>query len=375
MSFSRHPLRHLALIAVLFGAACGEAALPTGQRDGTPDAAPALAQTIATPTNEPAAVPADRAPADEATPSASEEAAASPANGGESADVPAIAPPPSVSPAAALQPVQPPAPLAAFLPAAGRPRVVVLDPGHGGPEVGAAGGGVGEKDVNLRIALLLRDLLVADGMRVVLTRDSDQRAAGGDSTGTGANSPTRRDLQERLDIANRVGADLFLSIHNNGSSNTGDSGTEVWWDGRRPFAAYNQALAGDILDALVGTIRGLGYPTINRGLKEDSNFRVFQGRAFPIFVLGPPRTGTTTSRAGLMPAVLGETLFLSNPAEAAQLTRPAMLAAIAQGYREGIQRYFARIESGQLAPPRGGFPAETPNFYDIRPPASASGSG
>ena len=167
---------------------------------------------------------------------------------------------------------------------------------------------------------------------------------------------------------------MFLSIHNNGSSNPGESGTEVWWDGKRPFAAYNRALAEQMLPSLVEAIRGTGYPTVNRGLKEDSQFRIYQGRAFPIFVLGPPRVGTTTSRAGLMPAILGETLFLSNPVEAQLLTRDDVLAAIARGYRDGLLSYFRLIDQGALALPPDGLPPDVPNYYNISPPPPQGGS-
>lgn len=262
----------------------------------------------------------------------------------------------------------PPVALHPFLPAAGRARVVALDPGHGGEEVGAAGAGVAEKDVNLRIARRLRDLLQQDGFQVVLTRDGDQRAVPPPGRAAESGRATRVDLQARIDIANQAGADVFISIHNNGSPNASDTGTEVWWDGRRPFAAYNQALAEQVLASLVGAIRGAGYPVLNRGLKEDSNFRVFQGRAFPIFVLGPPRTGVSTSRATLMPAVLGEALFLSNAAEAQQLARDDMQTAIARGYRDGLLRYFRLIDSGALTLPATGLPVEAPNYYDLTPP-------
>lgn len=265
------------------------------------------------------------------------------------------------APAPALMP-----PLHPFLPANGRPRVVVLDPGHGGPEVGAAGAGLAEKDVNLHIARKLKALLERDGMRVVLTREGDHRAV----PPPGFEPPpdwrdTRKDLQARIDIANLAGADVFLSIHNNGSPNPGERGTEVWWDGRRPFAAYNRALAELVLEELLRHIRAAGYPTISRGLKEDTTFRVWQGRAFPIFVLGPPRTGAVTTRATQMPAVLGESLFLSNPAEAAQLAREEVLDAIASGYHAALTRYFRLIEDSVLTLPPEGLPPESPNHDDI----------
>lgn len=265
-------------------------------------------------------------------------------------------------------------PMLPFLPANGRQRVIVLDPGHGGEEVGSAGSGVTEKDMNLDIARKLKVLLEADGYRVVLTRDGDRRATPAPEFAVPGNWPaTRGDLQARLDIANAAGADLFLSIHNNGSGDARQGGTEVWYDGKRPFAAYNLVLAQSVLDGLVGAIRANGYPTANRGLQEDTNFRVRNGRSFPIFVLGPPRTGATTTRAGNMPAALGETLFLSNPYEAQFLAREDMRAAIARGYRDGLRRYFAQIDDGTLAPPAGGYPPETPNFFDITPPGGPGG--
>lgn len=263
----------------------------------------------------------------------------------------------------------PPLSLLPFQPANGRPRIVVLDPGHGGSEVGAGIAGLAEKDVNLTIALKLRTLLEKEGLKVVLTRDSDRRVyVSPDGRLPAGYNATRADLQERIDIANRAGADVFISIHNNGAADPDQSGTEVWYDGKRPFAAFNQALAEAAQAALVEAIRGAGHPVVDRGIKEDSQFRVFQGRAYPIFVLGPPRTGTTNSRATQMPAILGETLFLSNPVEAELLKQDRILAAIAAGYRDGVLRYFRWIDEGKLTMPPGGWPPETPNYYELATP-------
>jgi hypothetical protein len=65
-----------------------------------------------------------------------------------------------------------------------------------------------------------------------------------------------------------------------------------------------------------------------------------------------------------MPAVLGETLFLSNPTEARLLGTDAMVNTIALGYREGLLRYFRLIDDGVLALPPGGLPPEQPNHYE-----------
>lgn len=150
-----------------------------------------------------------------------------------------------------------------------------------------------------------------------------------------------KDLQARVDAANSAGADLFLSIHNNGHPDPGESGSEVWYDPGRSFGDRNLAFAKLALTGIVQRVRGLGYPVVERGVKDDSNFRIFQGRAYNIYVLGAgsgPRAHTPTQ----MPGVLGESLFLSNPGDAAMLRKPATLDAIAAGYRDAIVAYFEK---------------------------------
>jgi len=280
---------------------------------------------------------------------------------GEPAEPPITGQPRTISNADTSRPLI----LHAFQPASGRVRVVAIDPGHGGPEVGATGAGLAEKDVNLAIALKLRDLLEEDGLRVVLTRQDDNRATCSSSENQGPDgySATRSDLQCRVDIANDAGADVFLSIHNNGSSDPSLSGTEIWYDGKRPFTSYNAALAESVLLSLVEAVQTIGYTVTNRGLKEDSQFRTYQGRTYPLFVLGPPRSGAISTRATQMPGILGETLFLSNPREAALLKRGETQEAIARGYREGLRRYFRLIDDGLLALASEGWAPEVPTEY------------
>lgn len=223
----------------------------------------------------------------------------------------------------------------------GRVRTVVLDPGHGGPEIGAVSGTLAEKNVNLDIALLLADMLVEDGFRVVLTRDRD-RAVHPEYVQAGVRGQLTRDLQARVDIANAAQADIFIAIHNNGSGDPGQRGTEVWYNNQRPFADRNLALAELVLDGILRHLAAIGHPTFNRGVKDDTYFRIFRGRAFNIYVLGPgdgPRPHVPTA----MPGVLGESLFLSNPTDAAALRRPETLEAIARGYRDAVLAYFERF--------------------------------
>jgi N-acetylmuramoyl-L-alanine amidase len=354
-----------ALAVLLLGACSGSDTSPSGGSAATSastgSAASANQATPAATTIAGQAPAMSPTPADTTPPAAAEVATTpGPARPAASGDAQ-----PAATPAQAQRPI----PLHPFQPASGRQRVVVLDPGHGGEEVGSFGAGLAEKDANLQIARRLRTLLEQDGHRVVLVRDCDCRAVPPAGFEPPADwRPARVDLQARLDIANVAGGDIYLSIHHNGNGDSRVSGTEVWWDGRRPFAAYNEALATELQRALVANLQAAGYPTIDRGTQEDTNWRVFQGRSFPIFVLGPPRTGAATTRAANMPAALGEALFLSNPAEAPWLTRPAIMDAIARAYRDAANRYFARVDSGALALPAGGLPPETPNFFNVQPP-------
>jgi N-acetylmuramoyl-L-alanine amidase len=220
-------------------------------------------------------------------------------------------------------------------------RVIAIDPGHGGPEVGAASYGLAEKDVNLAIALKLAELLRAEGYEPVLTRDTD-RATSPLYTGGGYAGGLRYDVQARVDIANAAEADLFFSIHNNGSGDPGQSGTEVWYNLGRPFSDRNLALAEMLQENLLRRIRALGYPAVDRGIKDDSNFRVFRGQTYNLYVLGPG-TGPREHVPTMMPGVLGESLFLSNPGDARMLAQERTLDAIAAGYRDTVVDYFERF--------------------------------
>lgn len=287
-----------------------------------------------------------------------DDSASLPAAVEDSAGVAAAAEPPGgPSSIEATPPVVVPTPEYSFTQAEAGKRTIVIDPGHGGPwDVGAvhrnAYGGVDvvEKGVNLRIALKLRDLLEEANYRVVLTRDADRGTLEVESDEPG-NRRIRADLQARVNTANEARADLFISIHNNGSTSPGESGTEVWYSKDRPFAAQNLALARLIQENLVKQIRAVGHDVRDRGVKDDSSFRIWQGRRFNLFVLGPPRNEPSSKTATLMPGALGESLFVTNAAEAALLRQERTLEAIARGYFDAIQGYFGMIDSGELAPP------------------------
>ncbi|MBV8087093.1 MAG: N-acetylmuramoyl-L-alanine amidase [Chloroflexi bacterium] len=226
----------------------------------------------------------------------------------------------------------------------GRVPVVALDPGHGGPDGGATENGLVERDLNLAIALDLQQQLRDAGIAVVMTRTT--ASAADPNYVSASRTESRNDLQARVDIANTANADLFISIHNNSSTIAADRGTEIWYDAGRPFADKNLAFAQLALDSIVQDVTAAGYPDASRGVRDDTEYRVFRGHAFQLYVLGPGTNGGF-GRGGHapanMPGVLGESLYLSNPGDAAALRQPAILHAIASGYAGAVQAYFQQF--------------------------------
>jgi len=222
--------------------------------------------------------------------------------------------------------------------ASGAGKIVAVDPGHGGIETGAVSpSGLIEKNVNLKIALKLAALLRAGGYTPVLTRDSDRQVntAGADLNGDGV-VDNNDDLQARVDIANRAHADILVSIHNDSSSNPAVHGTRVYYSLGRPFVDRSIKLASALQTGIVGSLRAAGYNALDEGIGDDEPLQKPYGH---LFLLGPlsPRV----ARASNMPGALGESLYLSNPVESALLARDDILTAIAKGYYDGINRYFA----------------------------------
>lgn len=190
-------------------------------------------------------------------------------------------------------------------------KVICIDPGHGGTDVGAIGhiGGkdVYEKNITLSIALPLRDMLTSAGAKVVMTRDTDK-----DVYGPWANADP--ELQARCDIANEAHADAFVSIHIDSFSNSSVDGTTAY---------YNAKSSKDLLLAQMmhqATMNSLSIP--DRGVKSND---------FYVNVY-------TT-----MPSVLMEMGFITNDHRVKMLTSSWGPRGIAQSLFNGLVNYFAAI--------------------------------
>ncbi len=217
---------------------------------------------------------------------------------------------------------------------------IALDPGHGGSDSGAVRSGSRESDFNLDIALRLRAMLVGAGATVIgprptvamtRTTDVDVNRPIRDVNGDGFIS-LRDELAARIDVANLARADLFISLHNNSCSCTSASGTEVWTSGDHPWIAENLRFAALADQEIVARLRSAALPgwrEIDRGVRR-LNF----------YVTAPYEAGRVP-RPSLMPTILGESLFLSNPGDLAMLRSPRGRQAIAEGYYNAIARYLA----------------------------------
>ena len=180
------------------------------------------------------------------------------------------------------------------------PRLIVIDPGHGGSDRGTIHGGVAEAELTLDMAKRLRDILIARGWEVKMTRDTDVDVYA-------PNDSAHDELQARVDVANKAGARLFVSIHANAFINSGPYGTTCYVSKPEDvaFARIVEAhLAAD-------------------GTKDD----------------GIVKSHLYVTLHTRMPAVLIETAFLSNPSDYALLTSAAWRQKVAQEIADGIGQY------------------------------------
>ncbi len=221
--------------------------------------------------------------------------------------------------AVAAQPQASPSPCWKFTPqaaptyAAPNPRLIVIDPGHGGADAGSMHGGVVEKIVNLQISQRLRDILVARGWQVEMTRTDDH------DVGVPGDSDAHM-LQARDDVANTRGARLFVSIHANAFMNSGPHGATVYY-----YKSNDLALAQAIDKRIASELN-----IKNNGIVKDKLYVIHHAD---------------------MPATLIETAYVSNPDDRLLLQDSAWQQKMAQAIADGISDYAGEAPA---APNSGG---------------------
>jgi len=219
----------------------------------------------------------------------------------------------------------------------------VIDAGHGGHDPGAGGVGFREKTLALGLARALRDELVRQGgVRVALTRGDDRFLA----------------LDERVEIARQLGADLFLSIHADSAGEKDQiTGASVYTlSGKASSeAAARVASRENSADSVNGVqLAGRSDAVTNilvdlaqrRTSAQSANFAgliLREGDGVLKFHPDPRRSADfVVLRAPDVPSVLYESGFISNPADAARLTSPEGQQRFATVMARAIRIYFAR---------------------------------
>jgi N-acetylmuramoyl-L-alanine amidase len=252
--------------------------------------------------------------------------------------------------ALATRPLPPAAPAR---PAGAGPRIVVIDPGHGGAEVGALGPtGVLEKDVTLAIARKLRAIVTSSlGFQAFLTRDRDAEV----------------ELDDRAAIANNYKADVFISIHANSSRASRASGSEVYFlsyqasdeDSRRVALAE-----GAVETAPAGTGNDVAlilWDMAQAEHLEESSSLASRLQEELAVVTGSEGRGVKQAPfrvlvGAAMPAALVEIAFISHPDEEKLLSSDAFQNKVAAALARGIARFAREQDQREEAlgrPPAG----------------------
>lgn len=220
-------------------------------------------------------------------------------------------------------------------------RTIALDPGHGGESTGTrAPLGLLEKDLTLDIAERLRKLLEQQSFRVVMTRRDDRDVS----------------LEQRGVLANREGADIFVSIHLNWIEDRKSRGIETYYLGATddPFltrlaaaenrdSGYSMADMRKLLDRIYADVR----QAKSRRLAEVVQGALFEslGKINPeIDDRGVKAAPFIVLLSTEMPAILAEVSCLSNEGEAQLLTKPLYRQYIAEALSKGIRAYAGDVE-------------------------------
>jgi len=224
-----------------------------------------------------------------------------------------------------------------------RTRLVVIDAGHGGEDMGARGYGAAEKNVTLSIARQLADALNGiPGVKSMLTRDRDFFIP----------------LHERYKIAEKAHADMFISIHCNSSRRRGHgSGTEVYFLSLKGASDQADKDLADIENAadLVGGVAPQAEDDMVNVLYEVRRSSMLERSQLLAETLldhmaadrrvdarGIKQAGFAVLKSVEFPSVLVETAFINNPQEVKLLKDPGFQQRMAQQLATGVKAYFAK---------------------------------
>lgn len=186
-------------------------------------------------------------------------------------------------------------------------HTIVIDPGHGGYDPGKVGvNNTLEKNTNLAIALILRDILQDNNYDVIMTRSDDT-----DLCSPGCTNKKTDDLNNRIKIINEASPEIVVSIHQNSFQDPKVSGAQVFYYGDETKEA------ADILQSEL--VAGLN-PENHRIAKSNTSYYLLKNTPFPVVIV--------------------ECGFLSNPSEEELLNNDAYRQKTAEAIYNGIDKYL-----------------------------------
>lgn len=194
-------------------------------------------------------------------------------------------------------------------------KKILIDPGHGGFDAGASGNGLAEKDINLNVALKLRDCIVKSGGEVILTREKDVSTA--DEFRKDGTTAKASDLKRRKQMADKENIDMMISIHMNKFEDPKYWGAQVFYAEK---SEESRVLGESIQTALPEVL-------------NDNNKRVAKKSNGQIFILKNVK----------VPTVIVECGFLSNYDEAERLNNEEYQEKLASAIKTGIERYLEAV--------------------------------
>jgi N-acetylmuramoyl-L-alanine amidase len=195
---------------------------------------------------------------------------------------------------------------------------IMIDAGHGGADTGSSdGSGFLEKDINLDVALALRDVLTKEKAHVEMTRDSDFSL---ENMNNLSSNSSIRDMISRISIINSGKYDLFVSIHVNCSVNREAMGPVVVYSAKSP---ENEVLAESIQNEL----------NVHSAKTLESSFKYKPITSEP-FIL----------RSAVIPGIIVETGFISNSKDREMLCDASYKLKLAKSICSGIQNYYKEMK-------------------------------
>ncbi len=218
-------------------------------------------------------------------------------------------------------------------------KTIVIDPGHGGKDPGARGRqGTEEKDITLKVALKLRDLLSKQsGIRVLMTRERDEFV----------------ELEDRAKFANGQQADLFVSIHVNSHPQRSVKGIEIYHFGEAKDQRALEVAARENGTPLNST--GVGWEYLvadlltSKKIEESLELAWIAKEAmvtslndhYDLVDHGVKTAPFYVLRFTSMPSILAEIAYISNSAEEDLLRNGRFTTRVAEALMEGVNTFLA----------------------------------